>query len=122
MSETSAVPVAPGSAYIRVVQAERLEKRDRGGVIAEIALGHHEGQWVFATGFQQRGGDCWGSGGPLGLLPGRTTTFATRDEALAGAIAHLRHRWAGREKWLAEQLAWLDTLNPAQLDLFGAAP
>lgn len=108
--------------FVRVPQTEILECRERNRELASIRLGEHEGRWFFALSHQQYGGDCWGSGGPLGFSEGYPRRdFASRDEALAGAIAHARDRWAGREREMAPHFAWLDTLIPEQRDLFGAA-
>lgn len=107
--------------YVRVAVSERLTLRDKRGELAGIALGHHDGFWVYRVDHQQFTGDMWGSGGPLSLHKGRTETFPDRDAALAGAIAHARQRWAGREREMAPHFAWLDTLVPAQPDLFGVA-
>lgn len=90
--------------------------RDKGGFIATIALSETDGQWFFAIGHQQRGGDCWGSWGLNNRKP-----FASEADALAGAVAHARNRWTGRERDMADHFAWLDTLIPEQPDLFTGA-
>ena len=108
--------------FVHVEQREFLDLRDGRGELASIRLGEHEGRWFFALSHQQRGGDIWGSAGPLGFTEGRERRdFASRDEALSAAIAHAREKWAGREAEMAPHLAWLDTLIPAQPDLFAAA-
>ncbi|MNV84283.1 hypothetical protein D3C71_1781450 [compost metagenome] len=106
--------------YIRVAQTERLALRDKVGELAVIALGHHEGRWFFALSHQQRTGDMWGSFGGIGYQKGEPRA-ASRDEALAAAIALARQRWAKRTREMAAHIAWLDTLIPEQPDLFGAA-
>lgn len=108
--------------FVQVPQTEVLECKDGRHVQASIRLGVHEGRWFFALSHQQRGGDFWGSSAPLGFSDGYPCRdFASRDEALAGAIAHARDRWAGREWEMAPHFAWLDTLIPEQRDLFGEA-
>lgn len=104
--------------FIHVDQVERLAVRDKVGELASISLGTHEGSWIFALSHQQRGGDCWGTGGPLGFTPGRENPFPSRDAAVEAAIAKARTRWAGREREMAPQFAWLDTLITEQPDLF----
>jgi hypothetical protein len=107
--------------FVDVEQSEYLECRDKGGCIASIRLGEREGRWFFALGHQQRGGDCWGAGGPLGFSPGGPSAdrhYPDRDAALTAAIIHARERWAGREREMAPQFAWLDTLHTEQPDLF----
>lgn len=106
-------------AFIHVDQAEFLDLREGRTELASIRLGEHGGRWLFALNHQQRGGDFWGSSGPLGFTEGRPRRdFPTRDAALAGAIAHARNRWAGREREMAPHFAWLDRLIPVQPDLF----
>lgn len=114
--------------FVHVEQSEYLECRDKGGCIASIRLGEHEGRWFFAVSHQQRSGDCWGSGGPLGFTPGHASEdrhSPSRDAALTAAIDHARTWWAGREREMADQFAWLETLahperreQPEQQDLF----
>lgn len=104
--------------YVRVEQSERLALTDKLGELARISLGEHEGRWFFSLGHQQRTGDMWGSGGPLGYHRDRDTGFPDRDAALAGAIEHARKWWSGREAEMAPHFAWLDTLIPEQPDLF----
>lgn len=107
--------------FVRIEQSEFLALKPGRVELASIRLGQHAGRWLFALSHQQLGGDHWGSSGPLGFTEGREPRdFASRDEALAGAIAHARGRWAGREREMAEQFAWLDTLIPDQPDLFSA--
>ena len=88
--------------------------------LAQIELGRHGPGWVNCIGFQQDGGDCWGSWEPMGFWPGQEpcTTFATHDAALADAIDRMRSKLAGRPREMAQQIAWLDTLVPDQPDLF----
>lgn len=104
--------------FIHVDQVERLAVRDKVGDLASISLGTHEGSWIFALSHQQRGGDCWGTGSPVGFTPGRENLFPSRDAAVTAAIAKARTWWAGREREMAPQFAWLDTLNTEQPDLF----
>lgn len=108
--------------YVAVETADRLELRDKRGVLAEILLGHDAGRWVHRLNHEQRGGDMWGSFGPLGFTEEHTQIFSSRDEALAGAITFASEKWAGREREMAAHFAWLTTLvsaAPEQPDLFG---
>ncbi|GEM_PF-7037954 len=98
---------------VRVALSERLELRDTRGLLVEILLGHDAGRWVHRVNHQQRSGDMWGSFGDPGFLEDHTPTFTDRDAALAGAIAHAREKWAGREREMAPHFAWLTTLEPA---------
>lgn len=108
--------------FVHVPQTEILECKDGRRELASIRLGDLEGRWLFALSYQQYGGDFCGAGEPLGFSEGwPVRDFASRDEALAGAIAHARDRWAGRQREMAPHFAWLDTLIPEQRDLFGAA-
>lgn len=108
--------MTPSPAEIaRPVQRAYHHLKDKGGIIASIALREGVGLWFFELCHQQRGGDCWGSFG----LQSRES-FASEDAALAGAIAYARARWAGREAEMAPHFAWLDTLVPEQPDLFSS--
>lgn len=112
----------------RFKQIEPLEtlllphKRANACPLAQVDLGRHGSGWVNAIGFQQEGGDCWGSWEPMGFWLGSSPcrTFATREAALSDAIERMRSKLANRPGEMALQLAWLDALIPAQPDLFGA--
>lgn len=105
--------------FIRVEAVETLDHKGKNGT-AEIRFGRVNGEWIFATGYAQRGGDCLGSGGPLGFTHGRTPeSYATRDAALLAAMAQLRKTFDKRPVEMASQCQWLASLRPAQLDLFG---
>jgi hypothetical protein len=113
----------PEFRFVAARVAECLELRDKHGRLADIRVGAIDGRWFHALSFQQRGGDCWGAASPLGYstIQPEPRGVDTQTEALAAAIAEARRRWAGREREMAPHFAWLDTLIPDQLDLFGAA-
>ena len=107
--------------FTHVETSEFFDLRAGHTELASIRLGEHEGRWFFALNHQQRGGDCWGSAGPLGFTEGRERRdHDSRDDALNAVIARLRSRLTDG-KGMAPHLAWLDTLIPAQPDLFGVA-
>lgn len=115
-----------GRAYVSIEPVETLllpHKRANACPMAQIDLGRFDSAWVNAIGFQQSGGDCWGSWEPLGHSADQKprATFPTRDAALSDAIARMRAKVTRRPDEMAPQIAWLDGLVPDQLDLFGAA-
>ena len=98
-------------------------KRPNAIATAEIKVGPSDRGWLCAISVSA---PASGRFEPLGYwsdYPPRRT-FPDLNAALAGAIADLR-AWLGHdgaEPIRARVLAWLDSLNPAQPDLFGAAP
>lgn len=94
----------------------------RGGPIGEIDLADLGTHWIWATGFQLWGADCWGASSPL--CDRDRYRAPSRDAAIQAACAYLRAKVgprAGECKEAKAIVAWLDTLIPDQLDLFGAA-
>lgn len=107
---------------------ERLElpprpvKGRKGGPIAEIDLAFIGPHWIWATGFQLWGGDCWGASSPL--CDRDNYRAGSREAAIDAAATYLRRKIgprAGECRDAAAIVGWLDTLIPDQLDLFGAA-
>ncbi len=110
------------------LELPRAVKGWRGGPIAEIDLADMGTHWIWSTGFQMWGGDMWGSSSPLMDLeptPFSTCRAPTREAAIELASAQLRKNLAKRaeegDRDARAVIAWLDTLIPDQLDLFGAA-
>jgi hypothetical protein len=105
----------------------RPAKGWRGCNLADIRLGNLGEYWIWATSFQMHTGDCHGSSSPLMDTPhrrGLSCRAPTRESALDAAASYLRERLTKRAEHCGEAravLAWLDTLNPAQLNLFGEA-
>lgn len=106
----------------------RPTKGWRGCNLADIKLGHLGDYWIWATSFQMYTGDCHGSSSPLMDLPhgrrGVSCRAPTREAAIDAAASHLRDRLTPRADRCVDAravLAWLATLNPAQLNLFGEA-
>lgn len=97
----------------------------RGVNTADIKLADLGTHWIWATSFQMYGGDCHGSSSPLMDIetPVRTCRAPTREAAIAAASDELRRRMEPKTDVADARavLAWLDSLNPDQLDLFGAA-
>lgn len=91
--------------------------------LAEIRLVDLGTHWIWATGFQMHSGDFWGSGGPL--TNHDPYKAPTREAAIEAASANLRKslstRAEGGDRDASAVMAWLDSLIPNQLDLFGAA-
>lgn len=86
----------------------------RGCPLAEIRLLALPDGWRSATGSSLSNGA--GHGSPLML---RDTPHPTRDAAIAAAAARLRYRMEREGCTDARAvLRWLDTLRPAQPDLF----
>lgn len=118
-----------GGALRRYVAIEAVEtlllphKRANACPMAQIDLGRFGSAWVNAIGFQQSGGDCWGSWEPLGHSADQKprATFPNRDDALSDAIARMRAKLIRHPDEMAPQLAWLNALIPDQRDLFGQA-
>jgi hypothetical protein len=106
----------------------RQAKNWRGAPIAEISLVDLGGHWIWAVAYQLHSGNWEGSSSPL--MDTDPTPFSnyrapTRKAAIDAAVAQLRKRLTK----LADEgsadaaavIAWLPTLNPAQMDLFGSA-
>lgn len=91
-----------------------LPHRRMACALAEIEIGHRDGEWFNAVRFQQDGGDSLGHGEPLNC----DRPLPDRDAALSDATDRLREMMNCRPSELAPQLAWLDTLVPDQPDLF----
>lgn len=96
----------------------------RGSPTAEIALVDIGDCWLWAADFSlMSDADCWGHGEPLSDWPSRRAE--SREAAIAAASAFYRERLGKRAENGSRDcrriLAWLDTLQPAQTDLFGAA-
>lgn len=99
----------------------------RGCNLADIEIANLGEYWIWATSFAMHTDDCRGSTSPL-VDDGERTWMShrapTRDAAIDAAASHLRDRLTPRSERCADAravLAWLDTLHPAQADLFGAA-
>ncbi|GLT00839.1 hypothetical protein GCM10007897_22290 [Sphingobium jiangsuense] len=89
---------------------------------AEIKLIDLGDYWLWATGFQMMQGDCCGSASPLSDMHGRRAP--TRDAAIDAAGEYLRGRIETRANESIDArriVAWLDSLRPAQPDLFARA-
>lgn len=115
-------PTAPARERFRFIRVEAVETLDHEGKngSAQIRFGRVNGEWIYATSYAQRGGDCLGSGSPLGYPHGTTPeTYATRDAALLAAMARLQKTFDKRPVEMASQCQWLISLRPAQQDLFG---
>jgi len=97
----------------------------RGCPLAEIEIADLGTHWIWAVSYQMMTGNCAGRGSPLTDFdrPWGTSRAPTRDAAIAAATADLRISMMKRGDCRDARavLAWLDTLRPAQLDLFGAA-
>lgn len=111
-----------------VLELPRPVKGWRGMGLAEIRLADLGTHWIWATGFQMHSSDFLGSSSPLTNhepTPYSNCRAATRQDAIAAASANLRKslskRAAEGDRDAAAVMAWLDTLIPNQLDLFGAA-
>ncbi|GEM_PF-4162827 len=106
-----------------VLELPRPVKGWRGMGLAEIRLADLGAHWIWATGFQMHSGDFWGRGGPL--MDNEPYRTPTRQDAIAAASANLRKSLFKRadegDRDASAVMAWLDTLIPDQLDLFGAA-
>lgn len=105
-----------------VIELPRAVKGWRGGPLAEIMLADLGSHWIWATGFQLWGSDCWGSFSPLVDFDAHQAL--TRETAIEQAAASIRKKVGSRAaecRDAAAIVAWLDTLMPAQLDMFGAA-
>lgn len=97
----------------------------RGVETARIKLADLGGYWIWTTSFQMHSGDCLGSSSPLmddtrDGVP-NSSRAPTRDAAIERASARLRRTLEPRAKEYADAravLAWLETLRPAQGDLF----
>lgn len=108
---------------------ERLSLPRRNGAdIAYITMADMGTHWIWAVGFQMWSGDWWGSSSPLMNLeptPFSTCRAASRQGAIELASTSLRRQLSERadegDRDARAVIAWLDTLMPAQLDLFGAA-
>jgi len=110
------------------LELPRMVKGWRGVQLAEIRLADMGTHWIWATSFQMFSGDCWGSSSPLvdrDPTPLSTCRAPTREAAIELASAKLRRCLSGRadegDRDAREVIAWLGTLIPDQLDLFGAA-
>lgn len=97
----------------------RAAKGWHGLPLAEIKLADLGGYWIWAAAFQMYDGDNHGSCTPL--MDREPHRASSRAAAVAAGVASLRDRMSAREKSSADSravLAWLDTLNPVQMDLF----
>lgn len=104
-----------------------LPRSDRAD-FAYITLADMGTHWIWATGFQMWSGDFWGSSSPLMDLeptPFSTCRAPTRKAAIQLASERIRRQLSDRaaegDRDAVAVMAWLETLIPAQLDLFGAA-
>lgn len=104
-----------------------LPRRD-GADTAYITLADMGAHWIWATGFQIWGGDFWGSSSPLMDLeptPFSTCRAPTREAAIQLASSQLRNSLSKRadegDRDARAVMAWLDSLIPDQMELFGAA-
>lgn len=105
-----------------IIELPRAVKGWRGGPVAEIRLANLGPHWIWATAYQMHGGDWSGKGSPLMDTP--SDWAPTRRDAIEAAIAELRDHLAPRTEHCRDALyviAWLDTITPNQLDLFGEA-
>jgi hypothetical protein len=97
-------------------------KRPQAIALAEIKVGRCDFGWIFACSvFAPASGFAEPLGHWSDYRPRRT--FAAQAEALAAAIGFVgaRVQHDSKAPIRASVLAWLDGLNPKQLDLFGAA-
>jgi hypothetical protein len=105
----------------------RPTKGWRGCNLADIEIANLGEYWIWATCFAMHTGDCHGSASPLvddGERPWMSHRSPSREAAIDAAASNLRDRLAPRSEHCADAravLVWLDSLNPAQPDLFGAA-
>lgn len=77
---------------------------------------HDDGRWMWAVSYW-----CDQGGSSYAPLPKWGNYAETQDEALTEAIAELRERLTRDSADARAIHAWLDTLTPAQADLFGVA-
>lgn len=97
----------------------RKRKGWQGMPIAEIRLLAIDGGWLESAAYDTQAGDCRGGGYGLAKKWG---FFPTRSAALDKAMAYLRKGAAGSDSPDCRAIiAWLDTLIPDQLPLFGEA-
>lgn len=96
--------------------------------LADIKLANLGTHWIWATGFQMHSGDFWGCASPLSdhePTPHSNHRASSREEAIKAASAELRKHMSKRaakgDSDARAVMAWLDTLIPDQLDLFGSA-
>lgn len=86
------------------------KKNFHGLDIADIRLMNLGPHWIWATGFQLRGGDCRGSHSPLSEAHGGKA--ASRAEAISAASDQLRGYLEGCDNADARAIrAWLKTLD-----------
>jgi hypothetical protein len=105
-----------------VLRMERNVKGWRGVARVEIDLVQTDVGWRAARGFSFFTGSHWGAFGPI---DDHCTPHPTREAAIAEQVARMRREWSkldepSMQREASEMLAWLDSLNPAQLDLFAA--
>lgn len=95
----------------------------RGSPLAEIRLAFTDAGWRAQIAFSFSTGSMWSCSSPI---TDHDPTFPRRDDAIAHAIGLMRKRMDARcfEDGMQAQrkkiLAWLDSLRPAQADLFAA--
>lgn len=109
---------------------ETLElKRDvkgwKGSPLAEIRLADLGTHWIWATSYQMHSGNWEGAGSPLSDNEAwAERRCPDRESAVRAAISYLTGRSGRRaeegDRDGAAVVAWLNTLIPNQLDLFGA--
>lgn len=99
----------------------------RGGPIGEIRLADLGTHWIWATSYQMHSGNWEGASSPLSdhePTPFSNHRAPTREAAINAAGTELRRRLQKRvderDRDACAVVAWLDTLVPDQLDLFGA--
>ncbi|WP_108459158.1 hypothetical protein [Devosia naphthalenivorans] len=98
----------------------------RGSPLADISLADLGTHWIWATGYQMHSGNWEGAGSPLSDHEAwAERRCASRAAAIAAASDYLRGRLQSRadggDRDASAVCAWLDSLIPNQLDLFGAA-
>lgn len=105
-----------------VLRMERNVKGRQGVARVEIDLVETDEGWRAARGFSFFTGSWWGSFSPI---TDDCSLHASREAAIAAEAERMRLEWSklddpSMQREASEMLAWLDSLNPAQLDLFAA--
>lgn len=98
--------------------SERIEcpnprRNWQGGPWAGIRLLEMPDGWRYST------ETSFAMGGHCGPITTHCPAFASRGDAIEAAIATLRRRIRADDREGPAVLRWLDSLQPAQIDLFG---
>lgn len=104
------------------LRMERDKKGWRGVARVEIDIVQTDAGWRAARSFSFFTGSWWGSASPV---DDHCALHPTREAAIAEQSERMRREWASlddpsMQREAAEMTEWLDSLNPAQLDLFAA--